>query len=51
MMDAFQEIYGTKRPIDIKDIFEYCENQLRQVLVFGRAGIGKTTFCQYVTHE
>ena len=51
MMDTFEEIYTTKSPINVKDIFKYCKDQLRQVLVFGRAGIGKTTFCQYVAHE
>ena len=50
-MGTFEEIYSTKSPINVKDLFEYCKDQLRQVLVFGRAGIGKTTFCQYVTHE
>ena len=51
MMDTFEEIYRTKSPINVKDLFEYCKGQLRQVLVFGRAGIGKSTFCQYVAHE
>ena len=51
MMDTFDEIYRTKSPINVKDLFEYCNDQLRQVLVFGRAGIGKSTFCQYITHE
>ena len=51
MMDIFEEIYSTESSINVKDLFEYCKDQLRQVLVFGRAGIGKTTFCQYVTHE
>ena len=51
MMDTFEEIYSTKSPISVKDLFKYCKDQLRQVLVFGRAGIGKSTFCQYVTHE
>ena len=51
MMGTFEEIYSTESPINVKDLFEYCKDQLRQVLVFGRAGIGKSTFCQYVTHE
>ena len=51
MMDTFEEIYRTKSPINVKDLFKYSRDQLRQVLVFGRAGIGKSTFCQYVTHE
>ena len=51
MMGTFEEIYSTKSPINVKDLFKYCKDQLKQVLVFGRAGIGKTTFCQYITHE
>ena len=51
MMDTFEEIYSTKSPINVKDLFEYCNDQLKHVIVFGRAGIGKSTFCQYVTHE
>ena len=50
-MDTFEEIYRTKSPIYVKDLFKYCKDQLRQVLVFGRVGIGKSTFCQYITHE
>ena len=51
MTDTFEEIYNNKSLIHIKDLFEYCKEQLRQVLVFGRAGIGKTTFCQYTAHQ
>ena len=51
MVDTFERIYSTESPINVKDLFKYCKDQLRQVLVFGRAGIGKSTFCQYVTHE
>jgi HEAT repeat protein len=48
---TFEEIYGTKTPIDMKNIFETCKNQGKQVLVFGRAGIGKSTFCRYVAYQ
>ena len=51
MTDTFEEIYNNESFIHIKDLFEYCKEQLRRVLVFGRAGIGKTTFCQYTAHE
>ena len=51
IINTFEQIYDTKTPIDVKDIFKYCEDQLRQVLVFGRAGVGKTTFCRYVAHQ
>lgn len=51
VMDTYEEIYGTKTRIDIKDIFETCKNNEKKVLVFGRAGNGKSTFCKYVTHQ
>ncbi|CAF1582672.1 unnamed protein product, partial [Didymodactylos carnosus] len=51
LMGSFEEIYGTKTIIDIKNIFETCKNQQNQVLVFGRAGIGKSTFCRYIAYQ
>ncbi|CAF0722390.1 unnamed protein product [Adineta steineri] len=51
IMGSFEEIYGTKTTIDIKNIFETCNNQERKVLVFGRAGIGKSTFCRYIAYQ
>ncbi|CAF1527390.1 unnamed protein product, partial [Adineta steineri] len=50
-MGIYEEIYGTKTPIDVKDIFKKCKDQTRNVLVFGRAGIGKSTFCQYIAYR
>ncbi|CAF1192866.1 unnamed protein product [Adineta steineri] len=32
-------------------MFKICKDQTKRLLVFGRAGIGKTTFCQYVAHK
>ncbi|CAF1254258.1 unnamed protein product [Adineta steineri] len=51
IMRSFEEIYGTKTTIDIKNIFETCNNQEKKVLVFGRAGIGKSTFCRYIAYQ
>ncbi|CAF1459155.1 unnamed protein product, partial [Adineta steineri] len=51
IMGSFEEIYGTKTTIDVKNIFEACRNQEKQVLVFGRAGIGKSTFCRYIAYQ
>ncbi|CAF0987163.1 unnamed protein product [Adineta steineri] len=51
IIETFEEIYGTKTDIEIKDIFQRCDNQTKNVLVLGRAGIGKTTFCQYVAYQ
>src|SRR4051812_38741316 len=51
IMSSFEEIYGMKTPIDIKDIFQTCKTEEKQMLVFGRAGIGKSTFCRYVAYQ
>ncbi|CAF1006613.1 unnamed protein product [Adineta steineri] len=51
IMEAFENIHGTKTPVDIKDIFKTCKGQTRNLLVFGRAGIGKSTFCQYIAYQ
>ncbi|CAF3932643.1 unnamed protein product, partial [Rotaria sordida] len=50
-MGTFEQIYGSKTPIDVKDIFKTCKDQTRKVLVFGRAGIGKSTFCRYIAYQ
>jgi hypothetical protein len=39
IMNSFEEIYGMKTTIEVKDIFQSCKNPEKQVLVFGRAGI------------
>ncbi|CAF0798790.1 unnamed protein product [Adineta steineri] len=51
IMGSFEEIYRTKTTIDVKNIFETCKNQEKKVLVFGRAGIGKSTFCRYIAYQ
>ena len=51
IIGTFEEIYGTKTVIDVKDIFEKCKDGMKKVLVLGRAGIGKSTFCQYATYQ
>ena len=51
IMGTFEEIYGTKSSIDIKNIFDSCRNSHKKVLVLGRAGIGKSTFCKYAAYQ
>ena len=51
IIGTFEEIYGTKTVIDVKDMFEQCTGGTKKVLVLGRAGIGKSTFCRYVTYQ
>jgi hypothetical protein len=51
IIGTFEEIYGVKTKIEIKNIFEKCKDQTKNILVLGRAGIGKTTFCRYVAYQ
>ncbi|CAF4980275.1 unnamed protein product, partial [Rotaria sp. Silwood1] len=51
LLSTYEEIYGVKTSIQVENIFDKCKDQIKKVLVFGRAGIGKSTFCQYVTYR
>ncbi|CAF1214073.1 unnamed protein product [Rotaria magnacalcarata] len=51
VMNTFEQIYNTKTPIDVKFIFEKCKNKSKKLLVLGRAGIGKSTFCRYAAYR
>src|SRR5207237_7727967 len=51
IIGTYEEIYGMKTKIEIKNIFEKCKDQTKNIIVLGRAGIGKTTFCRYVTYQ
>ena len=51
ILGSFEDIYEPKTTIDPKSIFDKYNNRTKKVLVLGRAGIGKSTFCQYVTYK
>ncbi|CAF1532296.1 unnamed protein product [Adineta ricciae] len=51
IIGTYEDIYGSKTPIKVKDIFEKCKDQNQRILVFGRAGIGKSTFCRYTAYQ
>jgi hypothetical protein len=51
ILGTFEEIYGAKTSIDVTNIFDKCKDKTKKVLILGRAGIGKSTFCQYVTYR
>ena len=51
ILGTFEEIYGIKTSIDAEIMFEKCKDRIKKVLILGRAGIGKSTFCQYVTYR
>ncbi|CAF4431531.1 unnamed protein product [Rotaria socialis] len=50
ILGTYEEIHGVKISIHVEDIFQKCNNEIKKVLVLGRAGIGKSTFCLYVTY-
>ncbi|CAF2066064.1 unnamed protein product [Rotaria magnacalcarata] len=51
IITTFEEIYGAKSSIDVERIFDKCKEKVKRILVLGRAGIGKSTFCRYVTYR
>jgi len=51
ILGTYENIYAPKTSIDVKNIFEPCKTPEKQVLVFGRAGIGKSTFCRFVAYQ
>ena len=50
-LGTYEDIYAPKTSINVENIFEPCKTPEKQVLVFGRAGIGKSTFCRFVAYQ
>lgn len=48
---VYEEIYGTKSTIKVEELFKESNDDIKKLLILGRAGIGKTTFCHYVTYR
>ena len=50
---SYEDIYGTKNPIELKNLFkpEKEEFFFNSIVLLGRAGIGKTTVCQFLAHH
>ena len=48
-----EEWHRIDKPIAVKDVFsiEHSTTPIRRILVEGRAGVGKTTFSQYVAYQ
>ncbi|CAF2072975.1 unnamed protein product [Rotaria magnacalcarata] len=51
LLSTYEEIHTAKTPIDVQNIFNECKGSTRKILILGRAGIGKSIFCQYVTYK
>ena len=51
IIGSYEEVYGATKPIEIRNMFKSCTTQEKQILVFGRAGIGKSTFCRFIAYQ
>jgi adenylate kinase family enzyme len=49
-MASYEELYAVKEPLALNQLFEPKNNTEtpNKILILGRAGIGKTTLCQYL---
>lgn len=52
-INSFEDIHKPKKPILVSEIFDQKEDEkpLQHILIEGRAGIGKTTLCQYIANQ
>ena len=52
ILSSYEDIHAEKEPIAIKDLFKpQAGKQVKRIMVWGRAGIGKSTLCQFVTNQ
>jgi len=52
LIGSFEEIYKPKEPIDIKDlIIQSKKVDTVKALIYGKAGVGKTTLCHYIAFK
>ena len=47
----FEEIYGVKTAIDVRDPFTVSNGREKQILVYGQAGSGKSTLCRHIAYQ
>ncbi len=48
----YDRIYKEKEPIDIKELIpKSTKNNTSRALIFGTAGVGKTTLCKYIAYN
>ncbi|SFV52913.1 hypothetical protein MNB_SV-12-1354 [hydrothermal vent metagenome] len=47
LLNSYEEIHKPKEPIEIKELI----NTSKKSLIYGKAGIGKTTLCKYIAYK
>ncbi|MBA3238300.1 MAG: HEAT repeat domain-containing protein [Parachlamydiaceae bacterium] len=51
-INSWEDIHATKEPIKLDALFENREGKPpKKLLILGRAGIGKSTLCQYIANQ
>ena len=55
LFGSAEQFFAVQEPVELKNIFDpTAEEEVRQtnrLLIIGRAGIGKTTLCQYIVNQ
>ncbi|MCH9739605.1 MAG: NACHT domain-containing protein, partial [Epsilonproteobacteria bacterium] len=52
IINSYEEIYKPKEPIVIEELIEKSSKySSAKALIYGKAGIGKTTFCKYIAYR
>ena len=46
-LSSYEEIHKPKEPIEIKELI----NTSKKSLIYGKAGVGKTTLCKYIAYK
>ena len=51
-INSWEDIRASKEPIVLNTLFENRRGKIpKKLLILGRAGIGKSTLCQYIAHQ
>jgi HEAT repeat protein len=50
-INSWEDVRGTKKPIELKDLFNCDGKEQKKLLILGGAGIGKSILCQYIAYQ
>jgi len=55
LLNSYEDIRKNKKPIALEDLFanewQAQRNEIKKILLLGRAGIGKSTLCRYLAYR
>ncbi|MBA3238305.1 MAG: HEAT repeat domain-containing protein [Parachlamydiaceae bacterium] len=50
-INSWEDVHGTKKPIELKNLFNNDGKEQKKLLILGRAGIGKSILCQFIAYQ